>query len=222
MRQVSPAREGPLKQHLETGCNKQLAPLLFATKRAGAGAPAPLQIVAPTNQAIHPSSGHVFVHDCQATPAQYPPDLAHHCVEVLCVMQDVAQQHRVELSLTDWEVSAIVALVINWRRCFRHQVDTNGGHAQQRRQVMSDKPVAATDIEHARVLRQDARCFEGHIIGPADGAATPLAPPPAMQTTSGSHCDGRQSWNPLPLLNSIGIGRQSRLSTVGASALLWN
>jgi len=55
----------------------------------------PLAIVNPADAFVPPRFGNVFVDNGKSALSQYLARFTQHYARVLCVMQDVAQQHRI-------------------------------------------------------------------------------------------------------------------------------
>lgn len=177
MRQVAPARESAFLNDLKACRVEYSVPLGFATKCAGAGAFAPLQIVSPANKAIPPGRRDVFINHSQAIVTQDPPRFIHDYAEVLGVVQYVAQQDSVYRSVLNRKMSPVELPIINRRFSSCIQIDTYHLRADHCRQVVCDEAVAAANIKHPRVGRNHASDFERHVISTPHLATPPFAPP---------------------------------------------
>lgn len=76
MRKIAPARELTLPHNVKSKALEVEAPFALCAKRARPGTIAPLAVVKPTYDAIHPGLRNVFVDNGQPAVAQHPPQLA--------------------------------------------------------------------------------------------------------------------------------------------------
>src|SRR5712691_1012131 len=95
MRKVAPTRKSPRLVDTKTGRFEQLLPLSLIAKRARPGAIFPLPIVNPADAFVPPRCREVLINDGQASFAKDATNLVENCFGVLRVMQDIAQQHRI-------------------------------------------------------------------------------------------------------------------------------
>ena len=91
MGEVAHARQRPFLQNLESIRVEFAPPLVFHTKRAWAGTPAPLQVVSPANETVPPNLRDIFVNNHYATGSEDATHLGEYCRQILRVMQDVTK-----------------------------------------------------------------------------------------------------------------------------------
>src|SRR5207253_7501776 len=91
MREIAPAREWALSDDLEASGTEHRAPHGREPEGALACTVLPLAVMNPTHRAIQPATRNVFVHHDKSTTPQNAPHLTHDQVEVLRVMQYVAE-----------------------------------------------------------------------------------------------------------------------------------
>jgi hypothetical protein len=171
MSEIAPTRQGTFAQDFKSSQAKRLSPSLFTLKRAWSSAATPLPIVRPTNHPIPPQRRNVFVDDRQATIAQHAADFVQHEYRVLCVMQDIAEQDRVEALVLQREMTAIVGQIIDASAGAVADVQTNHSRSQQPAEMMRDETVTTADVEHPGSPRQRTRHFQRHVVGATHFAA---------------------------------------------------
>src|SRR2546423_3487236 len=94
--EVAPAREPPLRDDREAVGVEERAPVAFAPEGAGASAATPGAVVCAAHRRVPESRRDVFVDDGESAAAQYASNFAEEVALLLRVVQDVAEQHRVE------------------------------------------------------------------------------------------------------------------------------
>ncbi|MEN3329658.1 MAG: hypothetical protein V7638_4465 [Acidobacteriota bacterium] len=171
MREVAPARKRTLLHYLEARQTKYPAPTVFCLKRAWSSSPTPLPVMRPTNNAIPPDRRYIFVDNRESAITQHAADFIQHESRILCVMQHVAEQHRVEALIFHRKMAAIVRKIIDLSSGLFADVQPNHRRAQQPLQMMRDEAIAATDVEHVRLRGQHTRDFERHVISSTNLAA---------------------------------------------------
>lgn len=186
MRQVPQSRQLPLANKLKAGGPKHVYPIQFTSEGASAGAFSPFQIVRPADEAVPGRRWNVFVDNCHATRPQHTLHFHQHRVDVLRVMQHVCGHDGVKGRVRDREFTAVVWPIINRRFRRVGDVDSRHGFAQQRRQMMRDVAVAATDVQHYRSTWNHPRDLQSHIVCAADLSSPPFAQPTALCAITGS------------------------------------
>ncbi|HEX5885281.1 MAG TPA: hypothetical protein VFY67_12140 [Pyrinomonadaceae bacterium] len=145
---------------------------MFRLKRAWSSAATPLAIVCPTDYAIPPDRGYVFVDDCKASVSQHSADFVHHEARILRVMQNVAKQHGIEALVFDGKVPAVVGKVIDTSIGAVADVQTDHRFAEHALEMVRDETVAAADVEHVRTWRKHSGDFKRHVVSSPDLAAS--------------------------------------------------
>jgi hypothetical protein len=180
MREVAPARKWALRNDLKAGRTEQRAPNSGEPEGARAGAVLPLAFMNPAHHAIRPATRNVFVNYDEPTRPQDAPNFAHDQVEVLRVMQHVAEQDRIEALVRDRKALAVVTEVFDWRDGAFRQIYSYDWRAEHGGQMMRYESIAAAYVEHARARGYKARHFERHVVGASYGPAATLALPATM------------------------------------------
>src|SRR5688572_1594983 len=93
-------------------------------------------------------------------------------------MQHVTEQHCVEAVVLYRKVAAVIGQIIDACGGAFSDVQSDDGGSQHSAEMMRDKTVAATNVEHVGARRQCARHFQRHIVG----AAHLAAPSHALET----------------------------------------
>jgi hypothetical protein len=134
--------------------------------------------------AIPPTSRDVFVNDCAAAIAQYSTHFIQHDRNVLCVMQDITEQHRVERIIHHRKMRAVVTTIINRRLRTISHINSHDARAEQCTEMMRDKAAATAYIQNFRAAGKHARDLLCHVISAADFAPPPFARPAVFDSVN--------------------------------------
>lgn len=171
MREIAPARKRTLFHNLKTRQTKHPAPIILRLKRAWSSAAAPLTIVCPTDDAVPPDRRDVFVNDRDTAVSQHSADFVEYQPGILCVMQNVAEQHCIEALVSDRKVPAVVGKVIDASGGAVADIQSDDCGAEHALQVMCDETVTTADVEDVRVWREHLGDFKRHVVSSSDFAA---------------------------------------------------
>src|SRR5438270_13653753 len=108
-------------------------------------------------------------------------------------MQDVAKQHRVERLIRQGKSPAAVAQIFDLCVSSLGYIESDHFRAEQRRQVMRDKTIAAAHVQHARPAWQHARHFQRHVVSLDHLLAAALSAPASLYALEEGHHVRQQS-----------------------------
>ena len=95
-------------------------------------------------------------------------------------MQHVAKQHGVETLIAHGKMPAVVREILDVRGGTLADVEPYDRFADQRAEMVRDKTITATNVEHVGPRRQHTRHLQRHVVRAADFAPSSHAPEAAL------------------------------------------
>src|ERR1044072_301200 len=145
---------------------------MLRLKRAWSGPSTPLTIVCPTDHTVPPDRRYVFVDDCYTAVSQHSTYLVEYQPCVLGMMQNVAQQDRIEALVFDGKVPAVVGQVIDASGGVVADVQSDHCSTEHALEMVRDEAIAAADVEDVRMWWKHFGDFKRHVVSPPDFAAS--------------------------------------------------
>jgi hypothetical protein len=120
---------------------------MFCLKLTWSGSTSPLAIVSPTDRAIPPERWNVLVDDRETAVSQHAADFVQHESRILRVVENIAEQHRVEALISKRKMAAVVGKVIDPRGDAASYVQPDDRRAEHAAEMVGYETVAAADVE---------------------------------------------------------------------------
>lgn len=145
---------------------------MLRLKRAWSSSTTPLPIVCPTDQTVPPERRYVFVDDCYTAVSQHSAYLVEYQPGVLGMMQNVAEQDRIEALVFDGKVPPVIRKVIDASGGAVADVQSDHCSTEHALEMVRDETIAAADVEDVRVWWKHSGDFKRHVVSSSDFAAS--------------------------------------------------